>query len=104
LIAILSNTVKTKGVAGLYSGSGALIAGNGLKAGVRFMTYDSVKDLFRGSDVSVQKTSLMTGQTVYNRQHVVWASRGRGGSHGGCHTERNDKVSHDWFTLTTGQS
>lgn len=48
----MSDTIKSKGVRGLYSGSGALIAGNGLKAGVRFMTYDAVKDVFRGSDVS----------------------------------------------------
>ena len=52
LLGILQNTIKTQGVRGLYSGSGALIAGNGLKAGVRFMTYDSIKELLRGDDVS----------------------------------------------------
>ena len=114
LISILTNTIKSKGVKGLYSGSGALIAGNGLKAGVRFMTYDSVKDVFRGADVSdyfahmacrygmlkrgVQQrwtvTSgrtraklIGTGQAVYNRQHVVGSGGRCGRGDGGRDAE-----------------
>jgi solute carrier family 25 citrate transporter 1 len=48
----LTDTVKTRGVKGLYAGAGALIAGNGLKAGVRFMTYDSIKGALKDADVS----------------------------------------------------
>ncbi|KAL7420952.1 hypothetical protein Q5752_004906 [Cryptotrichosporon argae] len=50
IVGILTDTIKKQGVRGLYSGSGALIVGNGLKAGVRFMTYDSIKELLRGHD------------------------------------------------------
>jgi solute carrier family 25 citrate transporter 1 len=46
------NTLKTGGVTALYSGCGALVVGNGLKAGVRFMTYDSIKELLRDPEVS----------------------------------------------------
>ncbi len=42
----------------MYSGAGALIAGNGLKAGVRFMTFDSVKALFKDSEVSPRSNRL----------------------------------------------
>ena len=36
----------------MYSGAGALIVGNGLKAGVRFLTYDSIKEVLRDENVS----------------------------------------------------
>ncbi|CAA7262692.1 unnamed protein product [Cyclocybe aegerita] len=42
-ITIIRDTLRTKGVAGLYSGCMALVVGNSLKAGVRFVTYDSLK-------------------------------------------------------------
>ncbi|KAG7561899.1 hypothetical protein FFLO_02628 [Filobasidium floriforme] len=45
LTSIITQTIRQKGIQGLYSGAGALIAGNALKAGVRFMTYDSIKAL-----------------------------------------------------------
>lgn len=44
---IITDTIRTKGIRGMYSGAGALITGNALKAGVRFMTYDSLKEVFR---------------------------------------------------------
>ncbi|KAK1924536.1 mitochondrial carrier domain-containing protein [Papiliotrema laurentii] len=47
ILGILTETLRTRGVQGLYSGAGALIVGNGLKAGVRFMTYDSIKEVLR---------------------------------------------------------
>ncbi|ORX37072.1 mitochondrial tricarboxylate transporter [Kockovaella imperatae] len=50
VMSILTDTIKTRGISGLYSGSGAMIAGNGLKAGVRFLTYDSIKELLRDSN------------------------------------------------------
>ncbi|RSH90431.1 hypothetical protein EHS25_001036 [Saitozyma podzolica] len=50
VITILADTVRTQGLRGVYAGSGALIAGNGLKAGVRFMTYDSIKEVLRNPE------------------------------------------------------
>ncbi|RSH82012.1 uncharacterized protein EHS24_008216 [Apiotrichum porosum] len=47
VVAMIVDTVKTRGVAGLYAGAGAQIAGTGLKAGVRFMTYDTFKEMLR---------------------------------------------------------
>ncbi|KAH8115051.1 mitochondrial tricarboxylate transporter [Phellopilus nigrolimitatus] len=42
-IAIIRETLRTKGVTGLYSGCTALIVGNATKAGVRFLSYDHFK-------------------------------------------------------------
>ncbi|KAK4058200.1 hypothetical protein OIO90_000939 [Microbotryomycetes sp. JL221] len=44
-ISILKETVRSKGIKGIYSGCGALVAGNAAKAGVRFLTYDQIKAL-----------------------------------------------------------
>jgi solute carrier family 25 citrate transporter 1 len=55
MVSILTTTFKTRGVQGIYAGSGALIAGNGLKAGVRFMTYDSIKEVLRDSEVRMTR-------------------------------------------------
>jgi len=44
-IAIVRDTIRTRGVAGLYSGCMALVVGNATKAGVRFLTYDHFKHL-----------------------------------------------------------
>lgn len=51
IVAMIVDTVKTRGVAGLYAGAGAQIAGTGLKAGVRFMTYDTFKEMLRTDEV-----------------------------------------------------
>ncbi|KAF2212185.1 hypothetical protein CERZMDRAFT_97468 [Cercospora zeae-maydis SCOH1-5] len=40
---LLTNTIKTEGVASLYTGCGALALGTALKAGVRFLTFDTIK-------------------------------------------------------------
>ncbi|GJJ06070.1 hypothetical protein Clacol_000259 [Clathrus columnatus] len=44
-IAVIQNTLRTKGFFGLYSGATALIIGNGAKSAVRFTTYDHIKHL-----------------------------------------------------------
>jgi len=44
-IAVIKNTLRTKGFFGLYSGASALIIGNGAKSAVRFTTYDHIKHL-----------------------------------------------------------
>lgn len=42
-IEIIRTTVAENGIRGLYSGCSALVAGNAVKAGVRFLSYDSIK-------------------------------------------------------------
>ncbi|EGG05482.1 uncharacterized protein MELLADRAFT_36865 [Melampsora larici-populina 98AG31] len=44
-IQILRSTVAKDGIRGLYSGCSALVIGNGLKAGVRFLSYDKFKSM-----------------------------------------------------------
>ncbi|KAG0145168.1 hypothetical protein CROQUDRAFT_94145 [Cronartium quercuum f. sp. fusiforme G11] len=44
-IHILRSTLAKDGVRGLYSGCSALVVGNGLKAGVRFLSYDKFKSV-----------------------------------------------------------
>ena len=50
-IAIIKNTVKERGITGLYSGCTALVIGNSAKAGVRFLTYDYFKHKLSDSQV-----------------------------------------------------
>ena len=50
-IEIIKETLKTKGVTGLYSGCTALIVGNAAKAGVRFVSYDHFKSMLADSQV-----------------------------------------------------
>lgn len=52
-IQIIKLTLREKGVWGLYSGCGALVYGNAIKAGVRFFTYDSLKGLLADKEVSI---------------------------------------------------
>lgn len=44
-IAIVRNTIAKDGFIGLYSGCGALVTGNAIKAGVRFLSYDHFKTM-----------------------------------------------------------
>lgn len=64
ITAILRDTIKRQGIKGLYSGSGALITGNGLKAGVRFLCYDNFKELVRNGDAVSR--ALMTEARARN--------------------------------------
>lgn len=50
-IKIIKDTLKTKGVKGLYSGCSALVVGNSLKAGVRFVSYDYFKHQLADAEV-----------------------------------------------------
>ena len=61
---IITQTVREKGVSGLYSGAGALIAGNALKAGVRFMTYDSIKAFLVDHNGKLSPVNGMLGKPV----------------------------------------
>ncbi|KAK0548588.1 hypothetical protein OC846_004418 [Tilletia horrida] len=49
-ITIVKQTIAKDGFIGLYSGCGALVAGNAVKAGVRFLSYDYFKTLLRDKD------------------------------------------------------
>ncbi|KAN0080254.1 Mitochondrial carrier domain containing protein [Tylopilus felleus] len=44
-LTIIRTTFREKGITGLYSGCSALIVGNAIKAGVRFVSYDYFKGL-----------------------------------------------------------
>ncbi|KAI5479999.1 mitochondrial tricarboxylate transporter, citrate transporter [Pseudohyphozyma bogoriensis] len=50
LWAISKATYAKHGVLGFYSGVGALVAGNSLKAGVRFLSYDKFKGLLQDKE------------------------------------------------------
>lgn len=61
-IAIIRDTIKTKGVIGLYSGCTALVIGNATKAGVRFVSYDYFKHKLADSEGKVTAPrSLLAG-------------------------------------------
>ncbi|KAJ7158853.1 mitochondrial tricarboxylate transporter [Mycena filopes] len=61
-IAIIRDTLKTKGIIGLYSGCTALVVGNAAKAGVRFVAYDHFKHLLADSEGKVSAPrSLLAG-------------------------------------------
>ncbi|KAI0702749.1 mitochondrial tricarboxylate transporter [Earliella scabrosa] len=61
-IAIIRTTLQTKGVAGLYSGCMALVVGNAVKAGVRFVSYDHFKHALADAEGKVSAPrSLLAG-------------------------------------------
>ncbi|KDR73915.1 hypothetical protein GALMADRAFT_250603 [Galerina marginata CBS 339.88] len=61
-IKILKDTVRTKGIVGLYSGCTALVVGNSVKAGVRFVSYDHFKQMLADSEGKVSAPrSLVAG-------------------------------------------
>ncbi|KAJ8591763.1 mitochondrial carrier [Rhizopogon salebrosus TDB-379] len=61
-LTILRTTLRDKGVSGLYSGCLALVIGNSVKAGVRFVSYDHFKSMLADpqGNVSAPK-SLLAG-------------------------------------------
>jgi len=61
-IGIIRTTVKEKGIRGLYSGCGALVTGNALKAGVRFISYERFKSMLADAEGKVSPPrSLLAG-------------------------------------------
>lgn len=44
---IVRNTWKSHGITGFYRGACAMVVGNSAKAGVRFLTYDTIQNLLR---------------------------------------------------------
>jgi solute carrier family 25 citrate transporter 1 len=51
IVQIAKDTLRKHGVAGFYSGCGALVVGNALKAAVRFTSYDRFKTLMVNEEV-----------------------------------------------------
>jgi solute carrier family 25 citrate transporter 1 len=51
---VIRHTIRTQGVKGLYAGCSALVVGNGVKAGVRFLSYDTFKSMLADKEVSIQ--------------------------------------------------
>ncbi|WFD35549.1 hypothetical protein MCUN1_002405 [Malassezia cuniculi] len=61
-ISIVRDTVRQHGIGGLYSGCGALVTGNALKAGVRFLSYDHFKSMLRDENGKLSgPRSLLAG-------------------------------------------
>ena len=46
----MRQTIAQRGFRGLYSGCSAVVIGNAVKAGVRFLTYDQLKVLLRDDE------------------------------------------------------
>ncbi|KAJ1900305.1 hypothetical protein LPJ66_001565 [Kickxella alabastrina] len=55
----LRSTLKTQGIPGLYRGLTPMLTGNAAKAGVRFLTYDSIKARLRDSSGNLTMGRMM---------------------------------------------
>lgn len=60
---IVRDTWKAHGVRGFFQGAGAMVTGNSAKAGVRFLTYDTIQNLLRPKNTS-GKERLGMGRSV----------------------------------------
>ncbi|KAI6095691.1 mitochondrial carrier domain-containing protein [Pisolithus croceorrhizus] len=69
-VTIIRTTVQEKGIRGLYSGCSALVIGNSVKAGVRFVTYDHFKSLLADKEgkVSPPRSLLGTSSHIFVRR------------------------------------
>ena len=91
-ITIVRNTIAKDGFIGLYSGCGALVTGNAIKAGVRFLSYDHFKSMLKDENGKLSgPRSLLAGlgagmmeavfavtpsETMSAHSGVRWASAG----------------------------
>lgn len=64
--AITKTTYARHGIPGFYSGVGALVAGNSLKAGVRFLSYDSFKQMLVDKDVR------LSSALFFDQEREIW--------------------------------
>ncbi|KAI8319593.1 mitochondrial tricarboxylate transporter [Martensiomyces pterosporus] len=55
----VKTTVKTQGIQGLYRGLTPMLIGNAAKAGVRFLTYDTIKAKLRREDGKLTMPRMM---------------------------------------------
>lgn len=49
-LSIIKETIRDRGLRGFYQGCAPVVTGNALKAGTRFFTYESIRDLLRDSN------------------------------------------------------
>ena len=64
LIDIAKDTFQRRGIVGFYSGVGALVAGNALKAAVRFFSYDQFKTLLVNQEGKLTGTRSLLGDCI----------------------------------------
>jgi len=62
-LTIIRETLRSQGIRGLYAGCTALVVGNSVKAGVRFVSYDRFKQALADKDVSL---TLFSRQSPYH--------------------------------------
>lgn len=60
---IVRDTWKTRGITGFFSGAGAMVTGNSAKAGVRFLTYDTIQNLLRPKSIDANQ-KLGMGRSI----------------------------------------
>ncbi|KAJ1642442.1 hypothetical protein LPJ64_005716 [Coemansia asiatica] len=58
-LSCLQHTLQTQGPQGLYRGLAPMLLGNALKAGVRFLTYDTIKEQLRDSQGRLTMPQMM---------------------------------------------
>jgi len=61
---IIRETLRSHGVRGLYAGCPALVIGNSVKAGVRFVSYDRFKQALADKDVSFLSATFYPSSSV----------------------------------------
>ncbi|GAC93379.1 tricarboxylate transport protein, mitochondrial precursor [Pseudozyma hubeiensis SY62] len=61
---IVKDTYRTRGITGFFSGAGAMVTGNSAKAGVRFLTYDTIQNALRPKSTSSSKEKLSMGRSI----------------------------------------
>lgn len=63
---IVRDTWKARGIAGFFSGAGAMVTGNSAKAGVRFLTYDTIQNMLRptAAPSTGSKERLSMGRSI----------------------------------------
>ncbi|TIB77574.1 hypothetical protein E3Q22_03010 [Wallemia mellicola] len=71
-IQIIKSTISEHGVKGLYSGCSALVIGNAVKAGVRFLSYDS----FKKSLVDKDEANICKGKLTAPRSLLAGLGAG----------------------------
>jgi len=117
-LTIIRETLRSHGVRGMYAGCNALVIGNSVKAGVRFVSYERFKQALADKDVSFPPFPLYVVVVVFvnlvitidRLTHRSWhqgksqraaksLSRARGWDDGGHlrrHTFRNDQNETNW--------
>lgn len=66
-LAVIQTTFRQNGIKGFYSGCSALVVGNAAKAGVRFLSYDSIKQALRDPVVGTPSGGAVLALTLLAR-------------------------------------